>query len=96
MKKKKLRHSNMGECVRFELYSVVERLQVGVKANERNAVKPVIVYRSKEEQRGDVNGCAVMYLDVTCLAMKESEGSLDFVGLGRKSGTVFVALNLKF
>ena len=63
---KKIRHSSMGRCVRFELYSVVERLQVGVKANERNVVKPVIVCRSKEEQRGGVNGCAVMYLDETC------------------------------
>ena len=28
----------MGGCVWFELYSVVEGLQVGVKRNERNVV----------------------------------------------------------
>ena len=63
---------------------MVEGLQVGVKANERNVVKPLIACRSKE-QRGDVNGCAVMYLNVTCLVRKETGGSLDFVGRGRKS-----------
>ena len=31
-------YSSMGGCVLFELCSVIEGLQVGVKANERNAV----------------------------------------------------------
>ena len=68
--KKKYWYSSMGGCVWLELFSVVEKLQLGVKANERNVVKPVIVCRSKEEQRGDVNGCAVMYLDVTCFGQE--------------------------
>ena len=51
------------------LFSVVESLQVGFKANERNVVKPVIVCRS-EEQRDDVNSCVVMYLDGTCFGQE--------------------------
>ena len=70
MNNKKYWYSSMGGCVWFELFSVVESLQVGVEANERNVVKPVIVCRSKEEQRGDVNGCAVIYLDVTCFGQE--------------------------
>ena len=55
--------SERGDCVWFELFSVVESLQVGVKANERNVVNPV---SRGEEQRDDVNMYVVMYLDVTC------------------------------
>ena len=51
------------------LFCVVESLQVGVKANERNIVKPAIVCRS-EEQRNDVNRYVVMYLDVTCFGQE--------------------------
>ena len=51
------------------LFSVVESLQVGFKANEHNVVKPVIVCRS-EEQRDDVNRCVVMYLDGTCFGQE--------------------------
>ena len=51
------------------LFSVVESLQVRVKVNERNVVKPVIVCRS-EEQRDDVNRCALMYLDGTCFGQE--------------------------
>ena len=38
MRKKLYWYSSMGGCVLFELCSVVEGLQVGVKANERNVV----------------------------------------------------------
>ena len=89
MKKKKLRHSSMGGCVRFELYSVVERLQVGVKANERNVVKPVIVCRSKEEQKGDANGCAVMYLDVTCFGHERVWRQFEFCRTRTEVGNCF-------
>ena len=51
------------------LFSVVESLQVGVKANERNVVKPMIVCRG-EEQRDDVNMYVVVYLDVTCFGQE--------------------------
>ena len=51
------------------LFSVVKSLQVGVTANEQNVVKPVIVCRS-EEQKDDVNRCAVMYLDGICFGQE--------------------------
>ena len=79
-----VRSSGCYDCVWFELFSVVESLQVGVKANERNVVKPV---SRREEQRDDVNTYVVMYLDVTCFGQERAVWI--FVGRGRKSWNCF-------
>ena len=79
----------MGGSVWFELFYVVESLQVGVKANERNVVKPVIACRSKEEQIGDVNGCAVMYLDVTCFGQEKDWRQVGFCRTRAEVGNCF-------
>ena len=82
----------MGGCVLFELCSVIEGLQVGVKANERNVVKPVIVCRilkNKEATLTGASSCISMWL---VLVRKATRRSFGFVGRGLKSGTVSVAL----
>ena len=82
----------MGGCVLFELCSVIEGLQVGVKANERNVIKPVIVCRilkNKEVTLTGASSCISMWL---VLVRKETRRSFGFVGCGLKSGTVSVAL----
>ena len=85
-------YSSMGGCVLFELCSVIEGLQVGVKANERNVVKQVIVCRilkNKEATLTGASSCISMWL---VLVRKETRRSFGFVGRGLKSGTVSVAL----
>ena len=95
MKIKNYWYSSMGGCVWFELCSVVEGLQVGFKANERNVSKPVIVCRflkTKEATLTSASSCISMWL---VLVRKEIRRSFVFVGRGLKSGTVSVALNFE-
>ena len=73
----------MGGCVLFELCSVIESLQVGVKANERNVVKPVIVCRilkNKEATLTGASSCISMWL---VFVKKETRRSFGFVRRGQ-------------
>ena len=76
------------------LFSVVWSLQLGFKTNERNVIKAVIVCKS-EEQRDAVQARGHLSRWDLFWSGKRQGGCLDFVGRGRKSGTVYVALNLK-
>ena len=68
----------MGGCVWFELCSVVEGLQVGFKANERNVGKPVIVCRILKNKEATLTGalsCISMWL---VLVRKETRRPFGF------------------
>ena len=71
------------------LFSVVQSLQVGFKANERHVVKPVIVCRS-EEQRGDVTGARSCISMGLVLVRKETRRQFGFCRTRTEVGELFL------
>ena len=57
----------------FSLFSVDCSIQLGLKREEQDAVKPVVVCKSEEQ--GDVVRVRIMYLNMTCLVWKETKVS---------------------